>query len=75
MVPENKKKRLWTEYSRLDIKHLLRWDLSPPLFMELIQGVDVNLVMPCMLPGQPLKLFVKWYKLKQTNKQIKKNLG
>ena len=44
-------KRLWTDYSRLDIKHLLRWDLSPLPFMELTQGVDVNFVIPCMLPG------------------------
>ena len=26
---KQKEKRLWTDYSRLDIKHLLRWDLSP----------------------------------------------
>ena len=50
---------------------LLRWDLSPPPVhgVKLIQGVDVNLVMSCMLPGQPLKLFVKRYKGKQTNKK------
>ena len=26
---KQKEKRLWTQYSRLDIKHLLRWDLWP----------------------------------------------
>ena len=61
---KQKKKLLWTDYSRLDIKRLLRWGLSPPPVhgVKLIQGVDVNLVMSCMLPGQPLKLFVKRYK-------------
>ena len=44
-----KEKWLWTDYLRLDIKQLLRWDLS--LFMELIQSDDVNFVMPSMLPG------------------------
>ena len=38
-------KWLRTDYSRLDIKHLLRWDLYRfSVFMELIQGVDVNFV-------------------------------
>ena len=50
---KQKDKRLWTDYSRLDIKHHLRYDgtYRPSLFMELSQGVDVNYVMPCMLPG------------------------
>ena len=42
-----------TDYSLLDIKHHLRYDgtYRLSLFMELSQGVDVNYVMPCMLPG------------------------
>ena len=50
---QQKDKRLWTDYSRLDIKHHLRYDgtYRLSLFMELSQGVDVNNVMPCMLPG------------------------
>ena len=50
---KQKDKRLWTDYSRLDIKHHLRYDgtYRPSLFMELSQGVDVNYVMPCMLPA------------------------
>ena len=50
---KQKVKRLWTDYSRLDIKHHLRNDgtYRLSLFMELSQGVDVNYVMPCMLPG------------------------
>ena len=50
---KQKDKRLWTEYSRLDIMHHLRYDRTYrlSLFMELSQGVDVNYMMPCMLPG------------------------
>ena len=50
---KQKVKRLWTDYSRLHIKHHLRYDgtYRLSLFMELRQGVDVNYVMPCMLPG------------------------
>ena len=42
-----------TQYSRLDIMHHLRYDgtYRLSLFMEMSQGVDVNYVMPCMLPG------------------------
>ena len=51
-VVKKKDKRLWTDYSRLDIKHHLRYDgtFRLSLFMELSQGV-VNYVMPCMFPG------------------------
>ena len=50
---KQKDKHLWTDYSRLDIMHHLRYDgtYRLSLFMELSQGVDVNYVMPCMLPG------------------------
>ena len=50
---KQKDKRLWTDYSRLDIMHHLRYDgtYRLSLFMELSQGVDVSYVMPCMLPG------------------------
>ena len=50
---KQKDKRLRTDYSRLDIMHHLRYDgtYRLSLFMELSQGVDVNYVMPCMLPG------------------------
>ena len=50
---KQKDKRLWTDYSRLDIMHHLRYDgtYRLSLLMELSQGVDVNYVMPCMLPG------------------------
>ena len=50
---KQKDKRLWTDYSRLDIMHHLRYDgtYRLSLFMELSQGVDVNYVIPCMLPG------------------------
>ena len=49
---KQKDKRLWTDYSRLDIKHHLRYDgtYRLSLFMALSQGV-VNYMMPCMLPG------------------------
>ena len=49
---KQKDKRLWTDYSSLDIKHHLRYDgtYRLSLFMELSQSV-VNYVMPCMLPG------------------------
>ena len=45
--------RCQKQNSRLDIKHHLRYDGTYRLclFMELSQGVDVNYVMPCMLPG------------------------
>ena len=48
-----KDKRLWTDYSSLDIMHHLRYDgtYRLSLFMELSQSVDVNYVMPCLLPG------------------------
>ena len=50
---KQKDKRLWRGYSRLDIKHHLRYDGTSRLFlsMELSEGVDVNYVMPCMLSG------------------------
>ena len=47
---KQKDKRLRTDYSRLDIKHHLRYDRLS-LFMELSQGVDVNYVMPCKVAG------------------------
>ena len=34
---KQKEKRLWTDYLRLDIKHLLRWHLSP---LPAVHGVD-----------------------------------
>ena len=45
---KQKDKRLWTDYSRLDIMHHLRYDgtYRLSLFMELSQGVDVNYVRP-----------------------------
>ena len=50
---KQKDKRLWTDYSRLDIMHHLRYDgtYRLSLFMELSQGVDVNYAMPCMFAG------------------------
>ena len=56
---QQKDKRLWTDYSRLDIKHHLRYDgtYRLSLLMELSQGVDVNNVMPCMLPGRFTRAF------------------
>ena len=50
---KQKYKRLWIDYSRLDMKHHLRYDGTYRLFLfiELSQGVDVNYVMPYMLPG------------------------
>ena len=57
LARQQKDIRLWTDYSRLDIKHHLRYDGTYRLFlfMELRQGVDVNYVMPCMLPGHVLQ--------------------
>ena len=45
-------KWLWTDYSRLDIKHLLRWDLSPlPAHgAEARCWRQFRFVKPCMLP-------------------------
>ena len=53
---KQKDKRLWTDYSRLDIKHHLRYDgtYRLSLFMEFSQGV-VNYVMPSTLPGHVLQ--------------------
>ena len=50
---KQKDKRLWTDYSRLDIMHHFRYDgtYRLSLFTELSPGVGVNYVMPCMLPG------------------------
>ena len=50
---KQKDKRLWTDYPRLDIKQHLRYDgtYRLSLFMEVSQGVDVNYVVPYMLPG------------------------
>ena len=48
---KQKEKRLWTQYSRLDIKHLLRWDLRPLPVHGVDSRCDVNFVIPCMLSG------------------------
>ena len=60
---KQKDKRLWTDYSRLDIMHHLRYDgaYRLSLFMELSQGVDVNL-MPCMF-SEHVRVLSRIYRL------------